>query len=152
MTSSTRASIIYNAPPFSAFGISTSGPAPSQFRQLSASAQPWRRCGRRVALCCGVRVSPGTAWGSAGGAVSAGRERRGTEGRCRAVGREALLWARLALGQNGVCGLGAGLWLKVGCGPCGAEVVLRAWSQVLVPRPSLEVFKARLDGALGSLG
>lgn len=51
------------------------------------------------------------------------------------MGREALVWARLALGQSGVRGPGAGLWLwlwlRVGCGPCGAEVVLRTWSEVL---------------------
>lgn len=56
------------------------------------------------------------------------------EGRSRAMGREALVWARLALGQSGVRGPGAGLWLwlrlRVGCGPCGAEVVLRTWSEV----------------------
>lgn len=55
------------------------------------------------------------------------------EGRSRAMGREALVGARLALGQSGVRGPGAGLWLwlRVGCGPCGAEVVLRTWSEVL---------------------
>ena len=48
-----------------------------------------------------------------------------------------------------------GSFRKIIRGKCFTERVVRCWNsspeRLWMPRPSLEVFKARLDGALGSL-